>query len=228
MWSIFFISLPQVCERIPTISTQLKILSTVKATMLGRTNISDEESEQVRGVKIAGSVTLLSSFMGKNRQQDNIGCVRGTQRLALTSAVLRRGCSRAPWFLAQTLPCEEHPPLPSPGAGNGPCSPAAPPGGARAAVVPQPPGRPFLWDCRGSGCREITAWRHSAGIQISRSCTVRDGRGLLWVRVTLVCTHELFRLLFHSLSRQSPALMLALGVLTHGGLPCYCPERGVY
>ena len=36
------------CERIPTISTQLKILSTVKATMLGRTNISDEESEQVR------------------------------------------------------------------------------------------------------------------------------------------------------------------------------------
>ncbi|XP_016154830.1 PREDICTED: vinculin isoform X2 [Ficedula albicollis] len=44
-------NLLQVCERIPTISTQLKILSTVKATMLGRTNISDEESEQVRGAK---------------------------------------------------------------------------------------------------------------------------------------------------------------------------------
>lgn len=43
---IFFL-LPKVCERIPTISTQLKILSTVKATMLGRTNISEEESEQV-------------------------------------------------------------------------------------------------------------------------------------------------------------------------------------
>lgn len=40
----------QVCERIPTISTQLKILSTVKATMLGRTNISEEESEQVGNV----------------------------------------------------------------------------------------------------------------------------------------------------------------------------------
>lgn len=40
-------SLLKVCERIPTISTQLKILSTVKATMLGRTNISEEESEQV-------------------------------------------------------------------------------------------------------------------------------------------------------------------------------------
>lgn len=39
----------KVCERIPTISTQLKILSTVKATMLGRTNISEEESEQVNG-----------------------------------------------------------------------------------------------------------------------------------------------------------------------------------
>ncbi|KAL7983041.1 hypothetical protein Chor_013692 [Crotalus horridus] len=39
-------NLLQVCERIPTISTQLKILSTVKATMLGRTSISDEESEQ--------------------------------------------------------------------------------------------------------------------------------------------------------------------------------------
>ena len=30
-----FQSLLQVCERIPTIATQLKILSTVKATMLG-------------------------------------------------------------------------------------------------------------------------------------------------------------------------------------------------
>jgi len=33
--------------------------------MLGRTNISDEESEQVRGVKIGGRVELLVSFMGK-------------------------------------------------------------------------------------------------------------------------------------------------------------------
>lgn len=43
----FLFPLFKVCERIPTISTQLKILSTVKATMLGRTNISEEESEQV-------------------------------------------------------------------------------------------------------------------------------------------------------------------------------------
>ncbi|KAK2098440.1 hypothetical protein P7K49_023891 [Saguinus oedipus] len=50
-------NLLQVCERIPTISTQLKILSTVKATMLGRTNISDEESEQD-----AGKVLLSTAF----------------------------------------------------------------------------------------------------------------------------------------------------------------------
>lgn len=48
-WPHFLTSF-QVCERIPTISTQLKILSTVKATMLGRTNISEEESEQVSRV----------------------------------------------------------------------------------------------------------------------------------------------------------------------------------
>lgn len=36
--------------------------------MLGRTNISDEESEQVRGVKIDASVELLFSLMRKNRQ----------------------------------------------------------------------------------------------------------------------------------------------------------------
>lgn len=47
MFRLDFFNLRQVCERIPTISTQLKILSTVKATMLGRTNISEEESEQV-------------------------------------------------------------------------------------------------------------------------------------------------------------------------------------
>ena len=34
-FSYFSQNLLQVCERIPTIATQLKILSTVKATMLG-------------------------------------------------------------------------------------------------------------------------------------------------------------------------------------------------
>lgn len=34
--------------------------------MLGRTNISDEESEQVRGVKIDASVEVLISLMWTN------------------------------------------------------------------------------------------------------------------------------------------------------------------
>jgi hypothetical protein len=36
---VLFQNLLQVCERIPTIGTQLKILSTVKATMLGAQGI---------------------------------------------------------------------------------------------------------------------------------------------------------------------------------------------
>lgn len=36
--------------------------------MLGRTNISDEESEQVRGVKTDGSMELFITFMGTNIQ----------------------------------------------------------------------------------------------------------------------------------------------------------------
>lgn len=36
--------------------------------MLGRTNISDEESEQVRGVKTDGSMELLITFMGTRVQ----------------------------------------------------------------------------------------------------------------------------------------------------------------
>lgn len=70
MWNIFFIPILQVCERIPTISTQLKILSTVKATMLGRTNISDEESEQVRGVKIDGRWSCWSVLRGKRNHTE--------------------------------------------------------------------------------------------------------------------------------------------------------------
>lgn len=62
-WNIL---LQKVCERIPTISTQLKILSTVKATMLGRTNISEEESEQVclaaETVPVTRLWRLLCSF----------------------------------------------------------------------------------------------------------------------------------------------------------------------
>ncbi|KAM4876376.1 vinculin-like [Thomomys bottae] len=54
-------NLLQVCERIPTISTQLKILSTVKATMLGWTNISDEKSEQATEMLLHNAQNLMQS-----------------------------------------------------------------------------------------------------------------------------------------------------------------------
>lgn len=55
--------------------------------MLGRTNISDEESEQVRGVKIDGSVELLTSFMGKNIQHVISDVLWDLDVWKLTSAV---------------------------------------------------------------------------------------------------------------------------------------------
>lgn len=54
--------------------------------MLGRTNISDEESEQVRGVKTDGSMELLITFMGTNIQPD-LADVFWDAMLKLTSAV---------------------------------------------------------------------------------------------------------------------------------------------
>ncbi len=44
--SLFFLILLQVCEKIPTLGTQLRVLSTVKATMLGQN--MDSEEDQVK------------------------------------------------------------------------------------------------------------------------------------------------------------------------------------
>eukprot|EP00071_Canis_lupus_P051980 XP_536395.3 vinculin [Canis lupus familiaris] len=63
-------NLLQVCERIPTISTQLKILSTVKATMLGRTNISDEESEQATEMLVHNAQNLMQSVKEPVREAE--------------------------------------------------------------------------------------------------------------------------------------------------------------
>ncbi|MEQ2254052.1 hypothetical protein ILYODFUR_038910, partial [Ilyodon furcidens] len=59
-----------VCERIPTISTQLKILSTVKATMLGRTNISEEESEQATEMLVHNAQNLMQSVKETVREAE--------------------------------------------------------------------------------------------------------------------------------------------------------------
>ncbi|KAM4815047.1 LOW QUALITY PROTEIN: vinculin-like [Thomomys bottae] len=63
-------NLLQVCERIPTISTQLKILSTVKATMLGRTNVSDEKSEQATEMLLHNAQNLMQSVKETVREAE--------------------------------------------------------------------------------------------------------------------------------------------------------------
>lgn len=57
-------NLLQVCERIPTIGTQLKILSTVKATMLGAQG-SDEDREATE-MLVGNAQNLMQSVSIKN------------------------------------------------------------------------------------------------------------------------------------------------------------------
>lgn len=71
--------------------------------MLGRTNISDEESEQVRALKIDGSVELLISFMGKNIQHVISNVLWNSMFGSLPQLFSEDNVSIAPWFLAQKL-----------------------------------------------------------------------------------------------------------------------------
>lgn len=52
-------NLLQVCERIPTIGTQLKILSTVKATMLGAQG--SEEDREATDMLVGNAQNLMKS-----------------------------------------------------------------------------------------------------------------------------------------------------------------------
>lgn len=70
--------------------------------MLGRTNISDEESEQVRGVKTDGSMGLLSTFMGTNIQPV-LSDVFWELDAGLPQLFREDNFSTAPWILIQTL-----------------------------------------------------------------------------------------------------------------------------
>lgn len=54
LYGLQFQNLLQVCERIPTIATQLKILSTVKATMLGAQGEKSNISSDGNGVSHSG------------------------------------------------------------------------------------------------------------------------------------------------------------------------------
>ncbi|XP_074502544.1 vinculin-like isoform X4 [Sebastes fasciatus] len=86
-------NLLQVCERIPTISTQLKILSTVKATMLGRTNISEEESEQATDMLVHNAQNLMQSVKETVREAE-----AASIRIRTDSGCTLRWVRKTPWY----------------------------------------------------------------------------------------------------------------------------------
>ncbi|XP_031734569.1 vinculin-like isoform X7 [Anarrhichthys ocellatus] len=86
-------NLLQVCERIPTISTQLKILSTVKATMLGRTNISEEESEQATEMLVHNAQNLMQSVKETVREAE-----AASIRIRTDSGCTLRWVRKTPWY----------------------------------------------------------------------------------------------------------------------------------
>ncbi|XP_075919707.1 LOW QUALITY PROTEIN: vinculin-like, partial [Petromyzon marinus] len=86
-------NLLQVCERIPTISTQLKILSTVKATMLGRTNISDEESEQATEMLVHNAQNLMQSVKETVREAE-----AASIKIRTDAGLTLRWVRKTPWY----------------------------------------------------------------------------------------------------------------------------------
>ncbi|XP_040294571.1 LOW QUALITY PROTEIN: vinculin [Bufo bufo] len=86
-------NLLQVCERIPTISTQLKILSTVKATMLGRTNISDEESEQATEMLVHNAQNLMQSVKETVREAE-----AASIKIRTEAGFTLRWARKTPWY----------------------------------------------------------------------------------------------------------------------------------
>ncbi|MGH0122438.1 UNVERIFIED_CONTAM: hypothetical protein FKN15_004205 [Acipenser sinensis] len=87
-------NLLQVCERIPTISTQLKILSTVKATMLGRTNISEEESEQATEMLVHNAQNLMQSVKETVREAE-----AASIKIRTDAGFTLRWARKTPWLL---------------------------------------------------------------------------------------------------------------------------------
>ncbi|KAM8924156.1 vinculin isoform 5-T5 [Pelodytes ibericus] len=86
-------NLLQVCERIPTISTQLKILSTVKATMLGRTNISEEESEQATEMLVHNAQNLMQSVKETVREAE-----AASIKIRTDAGFALRWARKTPWY----------------------------------------------------------------------------------------------------------------------------------
>ncbi|KAK8747680.1 hypothetical protein OTU49_016530 [Cherax quadricarinatus] len=90
-------NLLQVCERIPTIGTQLKILSTVKATMLGAQEIligsSSEEDQEATEMLVGNAQNLMQSV------KETVRAAEAASIKIRTDAGIRlRWVRKQPWY----------------------------------------------------------------------------------------------------------------------------------
>lgn len=84
-------NLLQVCERIPTIGTQLKILSTVKATMLGEQGT--EEDQEATDMLVGNAQNLMQSVKETVRAAE---CA--SIKIRTASGMKLRWVRRQPWY----------------------------------------------------------------------------------------------------------------------------------
>ncbi|OWK07868.1 VCL [Cervus elaphus hippelaphus] len=80
-------------KRIRTNLLQLKILSTVKATMLGRTNISDEESEQATEMLVHNAQNLMQSVKETVREAE-----AASIKIRTDAGFTLRWVRKTPWY----------------------------------------------------------------------------------------------------------------------------------
>jgi len=84
-------NLLQVCERIPTIGTQLKILSTVKATMLGAQGT--EEDQEATEMLVGNAQNLMQSVKETVRAAE-----AATIKIRTDAGIRLRWIRRQPWY----------------------------------------------------------------------------------------------------------------------------------
>lgn len=86
-------NLLQVCERIPTIGTQLKILSTVKATMLGAQESSSEEDQEATEMLVGNAQNLMQAVKETVRAAE-----AASIKIRVDSGYTIRWLRRRPWY----------------------------------------------------------------------------------------------------------------------------------
>ena len=84
-------NLLQVCERIPTIGTQLKILSTVKATMLGAQGT--EEDQEATDMLVGNAQNLMQSVKETVRAAE-----AASIKLRTDAGIRMHWIRRQPWY----------------------------------------------------------------------------------------------------------------------------------